>query len=68
MRAVVTKRQLGIVVSVVGALAAVGILGADLADLGRWGGFGPLQRIGVGLCLLSFGVGFGLTRLGDRPA
>lgn len=68
MQAVVTKRHLGIVISVVGVLVMAGVAGADLLDLGRWGGFGPLQRISVGLCLLSLAVGFILMRLGNRPA
>jgi hypothetical protein len=64
----VTKRQLGIAVVAIAGLLILGIGGADIAGAGRWGGFGPLQRIG-----LAFGgglivVGLLLIRLGNRPA
>ncbi|MCX7680631.1 MAG: hypothetical protein N2508_01470 [Anaerolineae bacterium] len=64
----ITKRQLGIFVTALGVLAIVGIVAVDLIGAGEWGGFGPLQRIGVGLGLLAILVGWVLIRLGDRPA
>jgi len=65
---VVTKRQLGVVVIALGLLAVFGIIVVDFIGAGRWGGFGPLQRIGVGLGAAAIGVGFILVLLGDRPA
>ncbi|MDZ7296183.1 MAG: hypothetical protein ONB14_12285 [candidate division KSB1 bacterium] len=64
----VTKRQLGIAVVAAAALLILGLVAADVVGAGRWGGFGPLQRIG-----LAFGgglivVGLLLMRLGNRPA
>ena len=64
----VTKRQLGIVVIALCLLAVLGIIAVDFIGAGKWGGFGPLQRIGIGLCVIAIGVGFILIRLGDRPA
>lgn len=64
----VTKRQLGIVVIALGLLILLSTIGVDFIGAGQWGGFGPLQRIGVGLGAAAIGVGFILIRLGDRPA
>jgi small-conductance mechanosensitive channel len=68
MRAVITKRQLGYGVVALGVLVALGTVGVDLAGAGQWSGFGPLQRIGVGLGVAGLAVGIVLIRLGDRPA
>jgi hypothetical protein len=67
-RAMVTKRQLGIVVTALGLLAALGTIAVDFVGAGKWGGFGPLQRIGIGFSLTAIAVGCVLVRLGDRPA
>lgn len=64
----VTKRQLGIFVISMSVLGILGVLSADILGLSQWSGFGPLQRIGVGLGLVAFLVGLILLRLGDRPA
>ncbi len=64
----VTKRQLGFVVIALGLLALAATAGVDLIGAGQWGGFGPLQRIGIGLSLPAVVVGYILVRLGDRPA
>ena len=64
----VTKRQLGILVIVLGLLAVLGIVAVDFIGAGRWSGFGPLQRVGIGLSLAAIAVGSILVRLGDRPA
>ena len=66
--AMVTKRHLGIIVIVLGGLAILGVVGVDLVGAGKWGGFGPLQRMVVGLCGVAIVVGCILFRLGDRPA
>ena len=68
MRAMITKRQLGIIVIVAGLLVAAGTIGIDLVGAGQWGGFGPLQRIGLCLGAVSIVVGLILFSLGDRPA
>ena len=64
----VTKRQLGIVVIAFGLLVVLGTVAVDFVGAGKWGGFGPLQRIGIGLSLAAVAVGCVLVRLGDRPA
>lgn len=64
----VTKRQLGIIVIVLGLLFVLGIVAVDLIGAGRWSGFGPLQQVGCGLSLAALAVGCILVRLGDRPA
>jgi hypothetical protein len=64
----VTKRQLGFFVVTVALLIVVAIFGVDLVGAGQWSGFGPLQRIGLGLSLAGIVVGSILIRLGDRPA
>ena len=64
----VTKRQLGIFVITLGLLAILGIVAVDFIGAGRWSGFGPLQRVGIGLSLAAIAVGSILVRLGDRPA
>lgn len=68
VRAMVTKRQLGVVVIGLSVLAVLGILAVDSVGAGRWGGFGPLQRIGLGLGAIAVTVGSILVCLGDRPA
>jgi hypothetical protein len=64
----VTKRQLGIVVIALSLLVTLGTIAVDFVGAGRWDGFGPLQRIGIGLSLAAIAVGCILVRLGDRPA
>jgi hypothetical protein len=64
----VTKRQLGLIVIALGALAILGITLVDFVGAGRWGGFGPLQLTGSGLGVAAIAVGCILVRLGDRPA
>jgi len=64
----VTKRQLGIVAIALGLLAVLGTVAVDFVGAGKWGGFGPLQRIGIGFGIAASIVGFILVRLGDRPA
>jgi hypothetical protein len=64
----ITKRQLGIIVIALSLLAIFGITAVDFIGAGKWGGFGPLQRIGIGLGLAAIAVGLILIRLGNRPA
>ena len=64
----ITKRQLGMIVVALGLLVILGTIGVDLAGAGQWAGFGPLQRMGIGVGLAATAVGSILIRLGDRPA
>lgn len=63
-----TKRQLGIMLLIIGILGFLGILGLDLVHWGREGGIGPAQR--AALVVMSFVALIGLTLipLGDDPA
>lgn len=64
----ITKRQLGILVIAFSVVGVVGIVAVDTLGAGQWSGFGPLQRIGIGLGCGAIVVGLILVRLGDRPA
>lgn len=64
----VTKRQLGIFVAVVGMAGSVAIFVVDRLGAGEWSGFGPLQQIGLGLGVSLLAIGLALVRVGDRPA
>lgn len=64
----ITKRQLGLFVVAVSVVGILGIVSVDILGAGNWSGFGPLQRMGIGLGLGAALVGFVLIRLGDRPA
>jgi hypothetical protein len=64
----VTKRQLGIIVIALGLLVLLSTVGIDLIGAGGWSGFGPLQRIGLGLGIAVIGVGAILVCLGNHPA
>lgn len=64
----VTKRQLGIAVLIIGLIGVAGLFGVDVVGAGEWDGFGPLQQLGIGLGLGAASVGLVLIRLGDRPA
>lgn len=68
MRAGLTKRQLGLLLVVMGVGAAGLLLAVDLLGAGRSAGIGPAQRLalaGAGLLAL---VGLSLLPLGNRPA
>jgi hypothetical protein len=65
---VVTKRQLGIFAGAAGVVVMLGLVGVDLLGAGQFGGFGPLQRLGVLASIALVAVGMILYRLGDRPA
>lgn len=64
----ITKRQLGLFVAAVSVIGILGIFAVDILGAGNWSGFGPLQRIGIGLGLVATLVALILIRLGDRPA
>lgn len=64
----VTKRQLGFFLLAVALVLALGVLAVDWVGMGEWGGFGPLQQLGVGTGAVLLAVALILIRLGDRPA
>jgi len=64
----VTKRQLGLFVVAISVVGLISITAVDILGAGEWAGFGPLQRLGIGLGLIAVIVGLLLIRLGDRPA
>jgi hypothetical protein len=41
---------------------------ADLVGAGRWGDFGPLQRLALALAGVTILAGLLLSTRGDRPA
>ncbi len=63
-----TKRQLGIILSLLGALALVAILAIDALDFGRQGGIGPAQSLALAVAAITALVGLTLIPLGDAPA
>jgi hypothetical protein len=63
-----TKRQLGVLMLVGGALAFAAILSIDIIDAGREGGIGPAQALSLLGCLAVAVVGATLIPLGDKPA
>jgi hypothetical protein len=63
-----TKRHLGLVLSIGGATAFVSILGIDIFDAGREGGIGPAQQIALLVSAVAVLTGLTLIPLGDSPA
>ncbi len=63
-----TKRQLGILMFIVGVLAFVLVLSIDIIDVGREGGIGPVQALVLAGCAALALIGVTLIPFGDRPA
>lgn len=63
-----TKRQLGWLLVLGGALGFLAIISIDLIDVGREGGIGPAQRIALGLMVGLVLLGLTLIPLGRDPA
>ena len=63
-----SKRQLGMILLVGGALGFCAILAVDIVDVGREGGIGPAQTVGLLTMALAALVGLSLLPLGDAPA
>ena len=63
-----TKRQLGTVLAILGAVGFLAILSIDLLDVGRQGGIGPAQSLALLLSAALSLVGLSLIPLGDSPA
>lgn len=64
----VTKRQLGIALSIGGGAGAVAVLSIDLLQVGREGGIGPAQAFVLIAMIVIMLVGLSLIPLGDSPA
>ena len=64
----ITKRQLGIAMSIVGAVGIVAVLAIDLLQIGRQGGIGPAQAFALFILVILLVVGLTLIPLGDVPA
>ena len=63
-----TKRQLGVVLAILGAVGFLAILSIDLLDVGRQGGIGPAQSLALLLMAALSLIGLSLLPLGDAPA
>lgn len=64
-----TKRHLGILAVIFGVVALVGIFLFDALGISDpEGGFGPSQKAGVVLAILTIFAGLTLLPLGDTPA
>ncbi len=63
-----TKRQLGILMLVVGSIGFVVIIGVDVLNAGREGGIGPAQQIALIESVAMALIGASLIPLGDDPA
>ena len=64
----ITKRQLGIALSICGGGGTVVTLAIDLLEVGREGGIGPAQALALVIALAVLTVGLSLMPLGDSPA
>lgn len=64
----ISKRQLGIALAALGALAFLGILSIDILNPGRPGGIGPAQALALAAALCCALLGISLIPLGDAPA
>ncbi|MDX2160726.1 MAG: hypothetical protein SF162_05320 [bacterium] len=60
-----TKRGLGLLLVFGGILGFLAIILIDILDVGRQGGIGPAQRIGLGLCIIIAVIGLSLIPLGS---
>ena len=67
-RFTVSKRQLGIVLLLVGVIGFIGIFALDYIGGGREGGIGPAQRAALMLMVVVAIFGASLIPLGDTPA
>jgi len=64
----ISKRQLGIILLLIGFLGAIGILAIDVMGGGQQGGIGPAQMFALGIMVVVALVGLTLIPLGDTPA
>ena len=64
----ITKRQLGIAMSIVGGVGIVAVLAIELLQIGRQSGIGPAQAFALFILTIMLVVGLTLIPLGDVPA
>lgn len=63
-----TKRQLGLLLLLLGTVGFIGVFAIDVVDAGREGGIGPVQRVALGALMLTALLGLSMIPLGDDPA
>jgi hypothetical protein len=63
-----TKRQIGMLLLLVGGSGFLVLLLLDVVGMGREGGYGPAQRAGLGVFAAATLLGLTLIPLGDVPA
>jgi hypothetical protein len=63
-----TKRQIGLLLLLIGGAGFLLLLLLDVVGMGREGGFGPAQRAGLGIFAAAALLGLTLIPLGDVPA
>ncbi|MBC7870426.1 MAG: hypothetical protein H7Y09_06265 [Chitinophagaceae bacterium] len=63
-----TKRQLGLLLLIIGTIGFAAVVGIDLVDAGREGGIGPVQRVALGTLALMAVLGLSLIPLGNDLA
>lgn len=63
-----SKRQLGLLLLMIGVIGFAGVFAVDLLDAGREGGIGPVQRVALGSLALVALFGLTMIPLGDDPA
>jgi hypothetical protein len=63
-----TKRQLGILLIMMGLGAIVALFTADFIGASQFSGVGPIQRLGLAGAMLAVLLGLSLLPLGNRPA
>ena len=63
-----TKRHIGWLLLIGGVLAFGAIIGVDLLDVGREGGIGPAQQLGLAASVFIALLGLTLIPLGSAPA
>ena len=64
----ISKRQLGVILAMVGIVGFVAVLLIDVVNVGRQGGIGPAQRLALALMAATAILGLTLISRGDAPA
>lgn len=64
----ITKRQLGIGLALLGAVVLIGTFLVDVVGAGNFSGIGPYQRLALAGGAAVLIIGLTLIPLGDKPA